>query len=222
VTSGDDTNILNFRFATTEEGVPTVVPGPVYMYGNYAVMESFSFNDGKNLPVGWTGDGVYDSGDTLVVPNDGYAARSFDPVSGKVVAEAMLLLPEGESVTYTLKSGSKVVAEFKSDADNFYMNGTKVYENYYANLWYRLRFEADTDRQVILVKVNGKKQCEVPFMEAATSADNIYLANESETEAVFDDIEVFRIYDREDYVPEPVIPEGEEEYIVGMNVCSLW
>lgn len=89
-------------------------------------------------------------------------------------------------------------------------------------MWYRLRIEADMEAQTALIKINGREVGEVPFAEAATSADNIVVANTSETTPSFDDFKVFRVYDRDDYVPEPVVPAGEDKYTVGMNVCSLW
>ena len=111
---------------------------------------------------------------------------------------------------------------FTTDGKAFYANGEKVYENYYANLWYRLRVEADTETQTALIKINGRKVGEVPFAEAATSVDNVFVANNGEAGPKMANFKVFRIYDREDYVPEPVVPKGEDAYIVGMNVCSLW
>jgi len=222
ITSGEDTNIFNFRFATTEESKSAVSPGRLYIHGNYSVIEYFIFNNGEELPIGWNGENAYEAGERLFVKKDGYAAKSFDPVSDTVIAETMFFLPEREHITYALKSCEKVIAEFTTDDSAFYVNGEKVYENYYANLWYRLRLEANTDTGEVLVKINGKNVKTVEFAEEATSADNIYLSNSSETTAEFDDIKVYRTYEREDYVPAPVVPDGEEKYIVGMNVCSLW
>ena len=221
-TDGEDTNILNFRFATTNEGTPYLAPGALHIHGNYAVIEKLSFNSGSNLPTSWTGVDAYDSGDILHIDKDGYAEKHFTPVSGIVTAETMFILPESEEISFAIKSGNKNVAQFTSMGNDFYVNGTKVYENYYANLWYKLRFEANTDTFKVTVKLNGKKLAELDFAEKSTSVDNIYFTNVSDTPAQFDDIKVFRTFERDDYVPVPVVPKGEEKYIVGMNVCSLW
>ncbi len=213
LTSGDKTNILNFRFATTDKSTATVALNPTYIDVNYAV------RDDLDTTKGWVkSDGSTDS----KLAKDVSAIRSFNPVSGKVIGEMYFLLPNAESITYSLRSGTKNLVTFTTDDKNFYANGEKVYENYYANLYYRLRVEADTDSQKAIIKINGRKVGEVAFAEAATSADNLVVSNASETVPNLYSFRVFRKYDRADYVPKPVVPKGEEKYTVGMNVCSLW
>ena len=222
-TSGEKTNILNFRFATTKESTSVLSPGPVYMTVNYALNEDFSYGDMSKAPIGWSKDeGVTNNDGSLKLPYRKSASAYFSPVSGKAVAETIFILPQSESISYSLKSGAKNIVTFTTDEKNFYANGQTVYEDYYGNMWYRLRIEADMEAQTALIKINGREVGEVPFAEAATSADNIVVANTSETTPSFDDFKVFRVYDRDDYVPEPVVPAGEDKYTVGMNVCSLW
>ncbi len=213
LTAGDRTNVLDFRFATTEKETATVALGAASIDVNYAV------KDNLDTAKGWVkSDDSTD--DTL---SKGVSAtRSFNPVSGTVVGEMYFLLPKAESVSYVLRSGSKTLVNFTTDNKNFYANGQKVYENYYANLWYRVRIEADTDAQKALIKINGRKVGEVTFAEAATSADNILVSNASETVPTLNDFRVFRLREHDDYVPKPVVPKGEENYTVGMNVCSIW
>ena len=220
-TVGDKTNLLNFRYGTTEESTSIVAPSGVTATANYTVNEDFSTVDGKTLPFDWTGDAAV-SGGELKVSDGTSASTAFSPVSGKVAAEFMVLLPKkGESVTYSAGSGTKDVVVFTGDENAFYVNGTKVYD-YVQNLWYRLRFEIDTDTATVLVKLNGRQVGEVPFAEAATSIDNIRVSGTSATPASFDNFKVFRLIEHEDYVPVPVKPVGEDKYVVGMNVCSLW
>ncbi len=213
LTSGDKTNILNFRFATTEKSTATVALSPTYIDVNYAVRENL---DTKK---GWVKS---DGSVTDKLEKDVSAVRSFNPVSGNVIAEMYFLLPKAESITYSLRSGAKNLVTFTTDDKNFYANGEKIYENYYANLYYRLRVEADTDLQKAVIKINGRNVGEVPFVEAATSADNLFISNASETVPTLNSFRVFRKWEREDYVPKPTVPKGEEKYTVGMNVCSLW
>ena len=213
ITSGDKSNLLNFRFATTDKSTAAVSLGATYINVNYAVFEDLE------PAKGWIkSDG---SADDTLSPNVS-AVRSFNPVSGKVIAEMYFLLPKAESITYVLRSGTKELVAFSTDDKNFYANGQKIYENYYANLWYRLRVEADTDSQKAVIKINGRNVGEVPFAEAATSADNLFVSNASETVPTLNSFRVFRKWEREDYVPKPAVPKGEENYTVGMNVCSLW
>ena len=51
----------------------------------------------------------------------------------------MFMLPKSESISYSLKSGTKNIVTFTTDENNFYANGQTVYEDYYGNMWYRLR-----------------------------------------------------------------------------------
>ena len=214
-TTGEKTNLLNFRIATTEKGTPSVALGTVTINVNYAVKES-SISTSK----GWvTSDG---SKGSSKLAKDVVATRSFNPVSGKVIAETFFLLPKGEAINYALRSGDKALVTFTTDDKNFYANGTAVYENYYQNLWYRLRIEADTDAQTAVIKINGRKVGEVPFAAASTSADNITVFTAADSEPSMTTFRVFREWERDDYVPQPTVPKGEEKYTVGLNVCSLW
>lgn len=132
------------------------------------------------------------------------------------------MAPGGESFTYDLRSGAKTIAAVSADANNYYVNGTKVYDNYVKNLWYRFRLELDTETQKMLVKLNGRKVGEVDFADSTTSVDNFVVSNLSDTEISMDTFKVYRYVEHEDYVPAPVKPAGEDKYTVGMNVCSLW
>ena len=214
-----EANLYNFRFATTEECVGSLTPGFVYMYANYPVFEKFN---GSDMPKNWTALGDVSVSDSLKICENSGAVTSFSPVSGKVVTEFIMLLPEKESMKFYAKSGAKNVIEFSSDDSNFYVNGTKVYENYLGNMWYIIRTELDTDTGNVLVKLNGRKVAEVDVKEKATSIDNITFVNESATAIMLDDVKVYRLMEHDDYVPVPVKPEGADDYIIGMNVCSLW
>ena len=229
-TPADKTELSSYRIATTAKSKASVQIGLIKMTVNYGVYEMFDFGpnavfaaSGSGVPFDWTGsEQAYVSGSALYMPANTSASKMFSPVSGKVIAEFIVLLPNAESVSYTLKSGAKNIVSFTTDEKNFYVNGEKVYEDYYANLWYRLRFELDTDEQTMLVKVNGRNAATLAFGDAATSVDNFVIANSDDTEVRFDTFKVYRYIEHEDYVPVPVVPAGEEDYIVGMNVCSLW
>jgi len=216
----EDANILNFRFATTDEGTPVVTPGRTFATVNYAVYEGFDSDPFYFTLSEGAARNIQNS--SLNLAGNASAAVSFIPTGVKIAAEFAMFLPKNESVCYTLYDGENAVAEFTTDANNFYLNGEKVYESYYGNLWYRLRFELDSDTQKIRFKVNGNDAAVVPFKTAATSVDNLKVENLSDTQIQIDTVKVFRMIEHDDYVPAPVRPKGEEKYTVGINVCSLW
>ena len=217
----ENVDLASFRWGTTEKAVATVSPSRVNAYANYTLRECFEYAATGTLPLGWEGTAVSD-GQQLVVEKDQFALASFNAVSGKIAAEFEVRQPKSETVRYALRSGAKEIVVFTSDDKNFYVNGTKVYEDYYRNQWYRMRFELDTETQNILVKLNGRKIADVAFADSTTSVDNLTVTNSSDTSVMFDNFKVFRLIDHDDYVPEPVIPKGTDKYTVGMNVCSLW
>ena len=218
-------NILNFRFATTDEAITYFAPSALNITANYEVSENFS-NVVDGVPFGWTAtagakqDGEY-SREYFTLESGASAANYFTPVSGNAVAEFNVLLPESGKAQYYVNSGSKIVALFTTDDNSFYVNGNKVYD-YVKNLWYRVRLELDNDTNTMLVKINGRKMKTIPFAEKATSIDSISMYNAGNVNVSFDNIKVFRMPVHADYVPVPVEPAGDDNYIIGMNVCSLW
>ncbi|MGN1121616.1 MAG: S-layer homology domain-containing protein, partial [Eubacteriales bacterium] len=214
-------DLSSFRWATTEQAIASVSPSRINAYANYALRECFEYAATDTLPNGWSGSAL-SNGAELKVEKEQYAAASFLAASGTVAAEFEVLLPQAESVCYALRSGEKNIAVFTSDQKNFYVNGIKVYDSYYKNQWYRMRFELDTVSGNILVKLNGRKIADVPFADSTTSVDNLTVSNNSGTAVLFDNFKVFRLVEHDDYVPQPVLPTGTDKYTVGMNVCSLW
>lgn len=222
ITSGADTNLLTFRYATSDESTAVATLGPIKTTVNYAVYDEFYYNaDGKELPLGWVGDGAVASGSQLQVTN-GYGAKYFTPISGNVNADIEFNITKGQPISFALKSGLKNIVTFSSDDKNFYANGEKVYENYVQDLWYRVRLQADAETQKAVVWLNGRKIATLDYAEAATSADNIVVSNASADTVCFDNVRVFEKIKHDDYVPAPVKPKGEEDHIVGINICSLW
>ncbi|MGN1121260.1 MAG: S-layer homology domain-containing protein, partial [Eubacteriales bacterium] len=221
--TGEAVNLLNFRFATTDACMTSLIPGAIEILANYGIYEDFTFSRSGSLPYGWTGSGdAAVSGGELVVKQQGFAQGTFAPVSGTVISEFRFLARNREQFTFALKSGDKTLVTFVSDGTDFFANGVKVYADYVPQVWYRFRAEADTVTQTVSVKVNGRDAVTVPFEAAAASADSVTLSVQSEGALRLDNL---RVYDKkmpEDYVPEPVRPVGEEKYTVGINVCSIW
>ena len=219
-TSGQATNLQNYRYGTTEASTSVITSTFMSMAVNYAVYDTFVL-DNQDVPLGWSGENTTAKG-SLSIAKDGWAAKTFTPVSGTVVAESKFLFDEGQNAEYTFLSGNKPVMVFSSDDTNLYANGVKVYDNYVRTVRYTFRLEMNTDTQTALIKVNGRKVGEVPFANAATSVDNLVIANRGEGAVGVPYMRVFEKKLPEDYVPVPVIPAGQEKYNVGINVCSLW
>ncbi len=223
--SGNAVNVINFRFATDEKGTATLIPGFIKITVNYGIYENFDVLDKQRgaMPDGWTILGEASVENTLLhLEQNSSLQASCDPVSGRIIAEFIVLQPNGEAFEYKVKSGEKVIATVSADEKSYYVNGQKVYEEYVHNLWYRFRLELDTETQKILVKLNGRKVGEVNFAESTTSVDNIVLSNLSQSRISADTFKLYRYVEHDDYVPEPVVPAGEDKYTVGMNACSLW
>ena len=223
LTAKDDTNIMNFRFATTNASTAVVKPINADIYANYAVFDRFSYDVENQSPYFWSADsGVVVTDGQINLAESKGMIKSFFPVGGKIASEFKFILPEGETIRYTLSGGGRTVLAFSSNANDLYANGQKVYEDYVHNLWYRMRFELDTDTQTVLVKLNGREIAQVPFAAQATVVDTLSVKGLGNTPISVDDFKVFELKEFDDYVPEPVIPAGEEKYTVGINVCNIW
>ena len=220
--SGDDANLMNFRFATTDESTAVIALGLINITANYAVNDDFDFHKNGEIPFEWTGYNAVNKSGDLVLNQNGYANRAFNPVSGTVVSRFEANLSSGQALTYEMKSGAKTIVKWTSDDKNIYVNGEKVYENYVQNLWYRFAVDVRTLDNKADVWVNGRKVAEVDLLEKTTSIDNISFANASENSLSVERVLVFEKIKHDDYVPVPVKPAGEEDHIVGMNICSLW
>ncbi|MBR5220521.1 MAG: glycoside hydrolase family 99-like domain-containing protein [Clostridia bacterium] len=217
----DDANLHSFRFATDDESLATAAMGALRVTANYAVNDRFSFYPDGALTRGWNGEGAKISENMLSVSR-GSASKSFEARGGTVIAETEFLLSNGQSVAYALGCGDVPVVTFSSDDKAFYANGTPIYENYVKDLWYRIRLEADTASDSAKIRLNGRIVGEVPFAAATDYLDTVSVANENTAAVSFDGIRVFEKITHDDYVPAPVHPAGEDDYTIGMNICSLW
>ena len=211
--SGD---ILSFRFGTDEKGTATLTPGTVHIEANYAVCEIFDI-----IPVteayGWGISGDVRSSGGLILNGGSSAKKEFSSLSGKVCAEAEFLADKTQTVSFTLNGGGDPVIRFASEKGKLGANGTYL-RDLCENVYNRLRIEADLDAGKADILLNGRI-CGTVGIDA-DRIDSLDLTNESGT-AVFDDIYVYNLIDVDDYVPEPV-EKSDDEYLVGMNVCSLW
>ncbi len=210
----------------------------VVLYRNYLVNEKFDIYSDKKMPVGWETTGSiapvsiaeqpYNDADSALITADDKgthtAKKSFNKISGNVVFESYVLLPEyAGRATVTLLGGSDKIASIYLDGNSSYADdGTKLlfHRN---NIWQTLRIEANTTTGVVTYKVNGKTVHTAKVSGMPTFADSIEIKYEAQkaSQMYFDDIEVYLTHEYDDYCPEPV-PAFSDKYDVILNVCSLW
>ena len=150
-----------------------------------------------------------------------YANKSFKAASGKVVAETMMLLPEGgDGAYYELTSDGETIFKVETKNGYFYAGDTKLL-GFRNNVWQLVRIEADLEKNVATVKIRGKIAAEnIPLVAKAQYINGLSIGAPAGINMWFDDVEVFETFERDDYVPEPT--PLENDYLVGMSVCNLW
>lgn len=221
LTTGADCNLYNFRFATDDASTAVATLGKIRMTANYAVNADFGYYALGEAPHDFVCEGA-EIDNALLEIKEGYAEKTFTPIDGTVIAETEWILPRRQSASFALCADGHALVTFSSDKNNFYANGQLLYENYVQNLWYTIRLEAHTDTDTAVIWMNGRKIGEVPFAAETDYFDGVRAANSEKSKMQFDNIRVFRKITHDDYVPAPVVPKGQENYTVGMNICSLW
>ena len=86
-------------------------------------------------------------------------------------------------------------------------------------MWYRLRVEADTVKDTATVYLNGQKKGEVKL---AKNEGISKLSFSTKGGLSVDSVKVYVLYEHEDYVPVPSTKASMDDYIIGLNICSLW
>ncbi len=219
-------DLSRVTFSTSKEHKSLLTVKEVHMYVNYNVYDTFRTDAVDSKPYGWTVTGntkisymnADKDGNSVTITGAGSASKTVDAISDKFVFETFVFAPEGQSGSVSLKNGSDVVLKVDM-ADGKLTNDGKVLRTYNYNVWQLVRVEADTEKDTALIKINGKKTVTVPF--TADSVDGIEVTSASSGDFWFDDVELYNVYDYADYVPTPV-PVNDDDYYVGMSVCSLW
>ena len=205
-------NIISYRVGMDEKGVGTVTVAKVNMVVNYALYEDFDIF-GVAAAHGWkTAGDVTNSGSQLNLPKGTSASKEFSPVSGKVCFETYFISPLGDDSKMSL--GNILDVERKSG--KLVVNGNELY-TLTKNMWYRLRVEADTNKGTADILLNGRS-VGVVDLKAKEAVSNVTF----EGAVNIDNLHVFNLYDHADYVPEPTTKANLDDFIVGLNICSLW
>lgn len=201
------------------------------IHANYTVNEKFSLYLPGTVPSEWKDECEEDAcvktdGDNLVLKSENKSpaviSKSFDAVSGKLCFESFFFMPKIEDgAKISLSSAGKPVVEFSTLDGSFCVNGKKIR---YAKdeIWYRLRFEIDTDKKSALIKVNGKNTETIKLAKSAPIDGISYSLCAENAELKVDYIKLFHMIDYPDYCPKPKLPKGKDDYVIGMNMCSLW
>lgn len=209
-------NLYNFRFSTGVAETISAVLGTTEITANYAVYDNFEWGTGL-----WQGTGISVSGtQEMSLATAGKASKGFAPISGTVIGNFMAFL-DGNKFTYDMKSQGESLVTLTFDGTSMYANNAKVYD-YVNGLWYRFRVEVDTFAHTAVIYVNGRNVKEIALTNTATSINEISFANTGSTSVLIDRVDAYIKQTHTDYVPEPVVPVGQENYTVGINVCNLW
>ncbi len=213
-------NVLNYRFATGDKERLTVSPGLTNMVVNYKVYEEFEVFD-ANAVYGWEiSDNVKVASKVLWLEENATAKKTFSKANGTVSAQNYFILPKAGTYSYTLKSGNADVVNFEAKDGKFYANGKEMY-TYTKNMWYRLRVNVDLNAKKADILLNGRSIGEVELYSNG-AIDNFVVKTGAGTQARLDDIKIYETYNHDDYVPEPTVKANLDDYVVGLNICSLW
>ena len=209
----------NFRFATDEESTIAVTPAPLIMYGNYHVFEDFSRF--RPLSVyGWScSDTVSVEGEEMVI-DTGKAVKAFSAVSENVSFQCHFKNKFAQNTLMSLNCGDKTLIKVEYKDNVLYANGKELYRCRFSDMWHRLRINADTDTGVADILLNGRSKGRIEF-DKKVYFDNLVLESAGGISS-FDFIKLYNTVEHEDYVPAPLSKANTDDYIVGMNICSMW
>lgn len=215
--TGDRVRYLAFETLDETLNETQVMGG--YVEANYEVYESFD-NPVSQVSVTLDNAEKLSAEDQhLILPEGVETGRSFDALGSKVNFSFYTYLPEGSDGVYTLLAGDMPVVQLTAKDGSFY-NGTQMLKEYTDQMWYHIRVEADMESQSAVIKINQKEIAQIDFLTQTDFVNRIHFENTGNTKIFLDDIRVNQLVDYE--MEAVTIPEGADDYIIGINVCSLW
>ena len=231
---GVNVNIGSFRFSTTKEDTVSFDLDLCDASVNYDLLEYFAEHHCHGeLPAGWSYSDAYIVPNTgflsdarlfdhyLGVGTGGFAEISFSPADGRVIVRfSVLPAASGSDTEFEVLGGGGRLISVYTDEDSFYVNGEKAYD-YVENVWYYFYLLCDVGTGEISLKINGIDRGVFSMAETGVPFDAVRVTN-SGAPVTYDAFTVYRDVSHGDYVPEPVRPEGGDEYTVGINTCSMW
>ncbi len=206
----------------------------------YALNETFVTCADGHAPSDWDVQGAVSveafrcsSGpDTLSLKLHGKAVttRAFTPCTARTVWEFKLLLPEKcDGASAELRHGSSEGCTIVSqDGDFCYVNplGSHVplVDDYRQNLWYDFKIVADPASGSAEIRVNGKLiRSVVDFCPSGQTLQSARFSTSDSGTMWIDDVRIYPWRDYPaDYVPEPTAVADKDDYLIGVQSCSLW
>ncbi len=157
----------------------------------------------------------------------GKCRRSFEKQSGKICFEAKYLTQNtsGEGVKLSLISDGKECLNFYDGGTALASENGEILRKHNPYTWQTFRVIADTETKTAEVYLNGKRCGNIDFTQNTDTFDGIAVTYSPENGGImkFTDVFVYLIQpEPEDYPKPPVLPERDERYATGMNICSLW
>lgn len=225
-----DKALARLVIGITEKGKGTVKLNHLKLDKNYALNEHFFVSESSvgKAPEGWnvTGDFTVEKIETefgadvfSLRGSKATAERKFDKVSGSLVFETMLLLPENsDQAAFSLRSAGKDAVKIE------YINGKIAAGDtelgaYTPNVWQTLAIKTDTQKRSADIYINGKKKATVAC--DVTDFDSVMLSANGSA-VWFDDIRVYGNPEKPaDYPAKPQLASSDN-YEIGMNMCYLW
>ena len=207
--------LLSFRAGIDEKGTGSLSIGEINIVANYGMYENFNLF-GIDPVYGWEAtEGVSINNEEVMFGSQGGTlSKKFAPVSGTVIAENYFISRAGKD--FTVNVGDVITVEVK---DKKLIAGGQELYTLTQNMWYRLRVEADTNAGTAKIWLNGR----VIGTAALTKKGAVSSFSITATGLLgIDNIKVYEKIKHADYVPAPTTRASLDDYIVAMNICSLW
>ena len=226
------TSFRCLSFETTDKSTNSTSLQGGYVEANYAIYENFTVPT-RAIPTSFTNDNALSLvGESLRLAAGKETASSFEPLGGNVCF-TLSTKPErnDQNTSWSLCAGDDAVVKLELKDGYLYANGQKIMktkaggalsetqEQLQNNMWHLLRVEADMTTQKAIIKVHTSKVATVDFLMRTSYVDGIRVDNTKS--AGFVDLDDIMVYNLVDYdIPEPQVVE--DDYNIGINVCSLW
>ena len=207
-------NVFSYRVGIDEKGKGSINMNFVNMVVNYNVYEDFEFFGAEEI-YGWKTTGeVALASKQLNLSADSSAVKSFKAADGTVCTETYFYSKDGADFDVAIGN----ILNIKSVGKKLFAGDTELY-TLTPDMWYRLRVEADTVKGTAVVFLNGQKKAEVKLNKNEAVSTLTFNAKGNVS---FDFVKVYELHEYDDYVPVPEAKASMDDYIVGLNICSLW
>lgn len=211
-------NLRSFTLARDDESRGRFNVNGVYARANAIVWEDLSATTGIPCDMTVSGNVVNENG-ALRLTEGSSLKRGFEASGGRLAFALNALLPADADAEISLLCGEETVLTMSAAGGGLYCGDT-VLCAYSADLWQKLRFEIDTEEQTFRLLNNAKVLYEGEFDDDVPYVDGFRISSHGESAVYIDDLLVFAL--TESRVPPVVIPDGDDDYMLGINVCSLW